>query len=334
LGSRQFWLSVAREGTPINDGARLDLSYIRFEGKKPTRPKFDFARATGGPLPSAAAPAAESRLDDFAAWVLSRAGLDATAYRAPPLERRLPACLRALKVPSTEAARAVLERKPRLVPKLINFLLNGTTEFFREPGVFDAIRAQVLPVLAGRNPRLRIWSAACSNGAELYSMAILLSEAGLLEQSRLLGTDCRRDAIEQARSGLYDATMLRLVRSPIRDKYFEPCGQLWRPVRALRRHVQWKVADLLGGGELGPWDMILWRNTAIYLHARPVSTIWRRLVSALAPQGVVITGKVERPPADVALARLARCIYCVAGSGATGPAGGTPQALLPRPRKN
>ncbi len=220
--------------------------------------------------------------------------------------------MRALKVRSTYAARELLERKPHLVAKAVSSLLIGVTEFFREPGVFDTLRTQVLPALAGRNQRLRIWSAACSTGAELYSMAILLSEAGLLERSCLLGTDCRGDAIERARQGLYDAALLKLVLEiAMRDTYFEPVGQNWRPVEALRRQVHWKVADLLAGVEAGPWDIIFWRNAAIYLKSDPAETIWRRLASVLAPQGVLIAGKAERPPRDAGLCDACRAHGCI-----------------------
>ena len=106
-----------------------------------------------------------------------------------------------------------------------------------------------------------------------------LGEAGLLERSYLLGTDCRGDAIERAKLGLYDAATLKLVPAATRDKYFEPAGQHWRPVEALRRQVHWKAADLLAGVEHGPWDIILWRNAAIYLKPAPRKRSgagWRR----------------------------------------------------------
>ena len=269
-------------------------------------------------------------MDDFIAWALRFAGLDAAAYRAEPLQRRLPACLRAMNVHSTDAARELLQRKPPLVAKVVSSLLIGVTEFFREPGVFDCLRTQVLPALAARNQWLRIWSAACSTGAELYSMAILLGEAGLLERSFLLGSDCRGDAIERAKLALYDAATLKLVPSAMRDKYFEPAGQHWRPVDALRRQVRWKTADLLAGVEDGPWDVILWRNAAIYLKSRPAETIWRRLASVLAPAGALIAGKADRPPGDAGLTLVSRCIYRLADGRTTGPAGGKAQLLSPR----
>jgi chemotaxis methyl-accepting protein methylase len=299
-----------------------DLSHISFQGKASGR-RLCSSAACGTTL--AASPhIREDYLDEFAAWVLARAGLDPAAYRAPPLRRRLPACLRLLKVHSTHAARELLERKPHLLAKALNSLLIGTTEFFREPRVFDFLQAAILPALANRNRPLRIWSAACSTGAELYSMAILLAEAGLLDRCFLLGTDCRGDAIEQARAGRYDATALKLVEPALLDKYFKQAGKQYSPVELLRQRTYWKAADMLADVERGPWDIILWRNAAIYLEHSSAETIWRRLASALGPGGVLIAGKAERPPGDAGLTQVAPSIY------ATGASGSIRRSLLPR----
>jgi chemotaxis methyl-accepting protein methylase len=302
----------------MNGSVRHDLSYISFEGKQPARPTHVSSCCDmRGPVSATVMPVAEEQLDGFISWVLGRAGLDATAYRTQPLHHRLPACLRSLKVPSTAAARELLERKPRLVTKAIDLLLIGATEFFREPSVFEFLRTQILPALAVSKQQLRIWSAACSSGAELYSMAILLSEAGLLGGTCLLGTDCRSEAIEHARLGRYDPTTLKLVPGPTRDVLFEPVDGMLRPIEVLRRQVQWKVANLLAGVEAGPWDIILWRNSSIYLKPRAAAAIWGQLATVLAPQGLLIAGKAEQPPSDLGLARIARSIYRAANGLAT-----------------
>ena len=96
----------------MNSGARHDLSHICFEGKPPARRLRSSPRGGRPTAFSAAMPAPEERLDHFIAWVLGRAGLDAAAYRTQPLHRRLPACLRAMKVRSTHAARGLIEQKP------------------------------------------------------------------------------------------------------------------------------------------------------------------------------------------------------------------------------
>jgi chemotaxis methyl-accepting protein methylase len=211
-----------------------------------------------------------------------------------------------LKVRSTGEARELLQKRPALLPAAVNALLIGVTGFFRDPPVFEEMRSVVLPRLALRGGPLRVWSAACSTGEELCSVAILLAEEGLLARSHLLGTDYRSEAIERARSGLYSEAP---ADPAIRRKYFEPVGKCWRVSGPLRWQMRWQVADLAETAANGPWDIILWRNLAIYLNPDPAERLWSRLAAALAPGGFLIVGKAERPPSGLDLEPVCRCIY-------------------------
>jgi len=286
------------------------LEHVHFEGKAtvriPVAPHATEA-VVAAPMPGTSKP--DEPMDAFVAWVLARVGLDATSYRRQPLHRRLPACLRALKIHSTDEAHALLEHRPGLLATAVSSLLIGVTEFFREPAVFDAVSASVLPRLAQLNRPLRIWSAACSGGAELYSMAILLAEAGLLSRSELVGTDCRPDSIEQARRGCFPSVSLRLVGQDLRRKYFESVGDLWRPIEPIRARARWKVADVLTGVEEGPWDILLWRNASIYFTPAAGDVVLRRLAATLVAGGVLMVGKAERPAKPSPLTLVSRCIY-------------------------
>lgn len=290
-------------------GSEDALRHVRFAGRpiSAARPPRRPPRLSS-PAASVAAPTSELP-GPFVSWVLHRAGLDAASYRGQPLERRVSACLRALRAHSEAEARQILEDRVDLLATAVDALLIGVTEFFRDGAVFEALGTEVLAKRASRGRPLRVWSAGCSTGAELYSVAILLSEAGLLKGSFLLGSDCRHDAIERAKAALYNADDLRKVDPSDRPRHFEKAGSLWRPAEPLRRHVHWKVADLDRHVEPGPWDMILWRNMAIYLRAGAAASVWRRLESALAPGGVVVVGKAERPPAELRLICVRRCIY-------------------------
>ena len=77
----------------------------------------------------------------------------------------------------------------------------------------------------------------------------------------------------------------------------------------LRRHVCWNVADLAGETAPGPWDIILWRNMAIYLNPGPAHALWGRLTGVLAADGFLIVGKADRPPRGFGLKPLCRCVY-------------------------
>src|SRR5690606_38568523 len=106
-------------------------------------------------------------------------------YRSRPLERRLGACLRSLRVGSEDEAKALIAARPELLNRILSTLLIGVTEFFRDPLVFASLREIVVPELGRRTSAPRVLSVGCANGAELYSVAILLAEAGLLEGAAL-----------------------------------------------------------------------------------------------------------------------------------------------------
>lgn len=245
----------------------------------------------------------------FISWVLKLAGLNPESYRFKPLQRRLPACLRSLHADSEACAVQRLDQQPELLTTAIDTLLIGVTEFFRDPMVFETLRTEILPRLAACNRPLRVWSAGCSNGAELYSVAILLAQAGLLERSYLLGTDCRFDAIERARNAFYDLSQLQNINLPDHRIYFTRDGGQYRPIESLRGNIHWRIANLAQRIEEGPWDLILWRNMAIYLTAEAAEPIWRGLAEALSPEGTLIVGRAERPPVSSSLVNLNRYIY-------------------------
>jgi chemotaxis methyl-accepting protein methylase len=284
------------------------LRHVRFAGRPAASVPRHARRARSIPpaaLPLDAIPSEPP--GQFVSWVFERAGLAVEGYRGEPLARRLPACLRTLHAHTQDQARQILEARPELLPAAVSALLIGSTDFFRDAHVFETLRTDVLPKLA--DGPLRIWSAGCSGGAELYSMAILLAEAGLLERSFLLGSDCRHEAIVEATAALFSSGNLENISAPLRRKYFDEVGGLWRTVEPLHRRVQWKVADLGRRIEPGPWDMILWRNMAIYLKAEAAAAIWQGLASVLSPGGVLVAGRAERPPPGLPLICIGRCIY-------------------------
>ncbi len=299
----------------------LDLSYVSFEGKRAPSQLPGDAR---GPAPCVArSPSAVVEpLDPFCHRVLTEAGLDAASYRTTPLHRRVPACLRALRAQTVADAQVRMRQQPYLVAHAVSSLLIGVTEFWRDAYVFDALRATVLPTVRDRCAPIRVWSAACSTGEELYTVAILLADAGLLDRAELVGTDCRADAIERAAESIYTASSVDAVPEAARLRFFEPAGSSGlRPVSSLRARTRWRVADLLQEVEPGPWDIILWRNTAIYLNHDVAARIFARLISQLAPGGFLVVGKAERPPAGAPVTFVRRCVYRKGGEACAAVAG-------------
>lgn len=248
------------------------------------------------------------------AFVLERAGLDPAVYRATPLRRRTSACLRAMRTESEGIAQARLTTDPGLADVALNALLIGVSEFFRDPMVFDALRTIVIPALAARARPIRVASIGCSSGAELYSVAMQLAEAGALHRSTLLGVDCRPTAVSLARAGVFADASLTSLRPDLQTRYFEAAVGGWRVVDALRRRTSWHVLDATRDLPPGRWDVVLCRNLVIYLQTRTADMLFERLGRQLAPGGFLVVGHAERPPASLKLTHVARCIYRTYGA--------------------
>lgn len=265
------------------------------------RPPVNFTNADGHRRLIPVAPTSAGAIEEqiFLRWLFQQAGLDCGDYKMETLRRRVPSCLRALRAGSLSDARQILQRNPARVKVAINSLVIGVTGFFRDSNVFDTLASRILPELTSRGSVTRIWSVGCSDGAELYSVAMLLAERDMLHRCYLLGTDCRPDAVKRASDGIYDADAMKNVPESFVERYFLRDGNKSRIVPKVRTVVQWRSANVLEVQEPGGWDMILCRNLAIYLRADAAGKLWQKLLGSLRPGGVLVLGKAERPqPAE------------------------------------
>jgi len=301
-------------GLAALDKLKIPVNHIHFRGVETRVPiprrvaqEADLSRPSSAIITR---PIRESRkeLDPFVAWLLRRAGISAEGYRSNPMERRLPSCLRELRLATPEAARLAIEAKPELLPVALNSMLIGVTSFFRDAAVFDALEREVLPTLLQSRNGLRALSIGVSDGQELFSVAMLLAEAGVLANSSLLGVDCRPDAIERGKAGLFaeiDMTGLSIER---RSRFFKREGAGWRVAAEIAAAIQWCVDDLFSFSPPTS-DLILFRNVAIYLEEEPMQLVWEKLCYALSPGGYLITGKAEKPLGSLPLSRVAASVY-------------------------
>jgi chemotaxis methyl-accepting protein methylase len=246
----------------------------------------------------------------FLQELFQRAGLALHAYRTETLRRRLPACLRAVRATSIRSARQILEKSPAMLHQAVEATVIGVTSFFRDIPVFAQLADDILPILSAKRGPIRVWSAGCSEGQELYSAAMLLGERELLGRSELLGTDCRAGAIAQAREGSYEAAVLNDVPMILRDRYFQPSVGTQHQLRApLRERANWRRADVTQFAEPGPWDLIFCRNLTMYFQPAVAGQVWHRLEQSLRPGGFLVLGKAERPNGATRVAPYAPCIY-------------------------
>ena len=183
---------------------------------------------------------------------------------------------------------------------VVEALLNHETSFYRDLPVFKAIGEEALPALAearAQGKRLRIWSAGCSTGQEVYSLAFIFSnQKGVWDdwQIDILGTDVSPQAIAQARNGTY--SQFEVQRGlPIGDLIarFEQEGDDWRIRSMLKARTNFMVHNLLDPPPAGRFDIILCRNVLLYFSAERRRAVLDRLTSAIAPDGMLILGAGE-----------------------------------------
>ena len=306
-------------GVSLSSGTRY--RHVVFTTAAP-RPPLNLGSVPRAAAAPGVAKASDATGDDdaFISYLFSRAGLNARNYRPTTLRRRVPACLRALRVQTVSQGRRLLQRSPSHVPAALGAMLIGVTGFFRDADVFRLLTRHVGPALADPAGRLRVWSAGCSDGAELYSVAMLLAEFGGLPRCELLGTDCRQEAVIRAAAGRYEVGACAGVPADVLARYFTgETGGAASPIRAaplaivpgIRERVVWRTGDVLAEPEPGPWDLVLCRNLAMYLRPHAAERLWHQFAGALRPGGLLVVGKAERPTGAAARAftALAPCIY-------------------------
>jgi chemotaxis protein methyltransferase CheR len=130
-------------------------------------------------------------------------------YTGASQKRRVLVALRAMGCDTVSALQARVLRDPQAFAQLLQYLTIPVTEMFRDPEYYEAVRTQVVPFLR-TYPSLKIWIAGCSTGEEVWSMAILLQEEGLLERSLVYATDINPQSLEAARRGVFPLDRMRL----------------------------------------------------------------------------------------------------------------------------
>lgn len=235
-----------------------------------------------------------------ARWPELRRGLEALAREAGPGNAQ--SLMRAW-------LRAPLRREQ--VESLARHLAIGESYFFREPAALELLQEEVLrPLIARRRAEgrrwLRLWSAGCSTGEEIYTLAMLL-ERLLPDLAQwdllLLGTDIHPGFLARAAQGEYREWSFRNAPAWIRPRHFEPLPEGLHAVRPeLKQRVRFAYANLADElpPELASMDLVLCRNVLMYFERRQAVRAMQRLRGAMADDGWLLLGASEAGAVDTA----------------------------------
>ncbi|APL94629.1 protein-glutamate O-methyltransferase [Sphingomonas sp. BHC-A] len=255
-------------------------------------------------LPSGSASAASM---GGAARILSglleaRTGQILSESRAWRMETALKPVLRAHGLSDMDAlaSRLMGRKDATLENDVVNALLNNESSFFRDLQIFDMIHRHILPRIHGqRSDRtLRIWSAGCSTGQEVYSLAIQLCNDMARWRGwriEILATDISTAAIAQAKAGIF--TQMDVQRGlPVGDllKWFDPAGDDWRANAALRQMIDFRTDNLFDArAPQGEYDLLLCRNVLLYFTPERRQSVLRLLARHSHAGSVLLLGAGE-----------------------------------------
>ncbi len=239
-------------------------------------------------------------MDDLAYTLLKRRiaellQIDLEAYKAPQMRRRLETFVRKrVDEDRPLAFIRTLDQQPEVLAELRDMLTINVSEFFRDPTQWEMLQQKVLPELLDRERRLRLWSAACSNGQEPFSLAMLLDELGAANRAEIVATDMDRGVLARARAGgPYPANEMKLVSAERREAYFEERDGGTYVTDAIRKRPRFAELNLLSGRFASGFHLIACRHVMIYFEPEMKAKLLQRLGDALVPGGYLLIGGTE-----------------------------------------
>jgi chemotaxis protein methyltransferase CheR len=192
-------------------------------------------------------------------------------YAIASLRRRIQQAMTQLECKTVSELQSRVLHEPEVFAQMLQYFTVQVSEMFRDPAYFKALREQVVPVLK-TYPSVKIWVAGCSAGEEVWSLAILLAEEGLLDNTLIYATDINPAALNKAESGIYDLSRIAGFSSnyqqaggtcSLSDYYTTAYdGALFD--RALRRRMVFADHSLATDSVFSEVHLVSCRNVLIY----------------------------------------------------------------------
>jgi len=185
------------------------------------------------------------------------------------------------------------------IAHFIDAVSTNETYFFREGNHFAALEHTVLPELFRRGRPVKIWSAGCSTGEEVYTLRMVADQAAKASNARevqIVGTDISTTVIDRARQGIYRDRTLRLVSPTLLAQYFRSSGDGgYQVCEEARRRVEFRVHNLFADPAPDEnIDVIFCRNVMIYFdRATQTKLVDGVFARAIAPDGYLFIGHSE-----------------------------------------
>ena len=226
--------------------------------------------------------------------LLTMTGIDLESYKSQQMRRRLTAFIENGDEKDVIQYCRLIERDQASLKKLCDFITINVTEFCRDSAVFNELEKNILPAILQKKDYINVWSAGCSNGAEVYSIAILLCESPKRANYRILGTDMDELSLARAAAGgPYRDDLLKNVPKHLLAKYFtQDNGDYWVK-KEIKDRAVFRRHNLLADKFETGFDLIACRNVTIYFTEEAKEKLNQRFYESLKEDGVLFVGATE-----------------------------------------
>lgn len=242
----------------------------------------------------------ENEVEELILEINSRYGYDFSGYSRASVYRRIKRFLTNKNLVSLRNLKEQVFSDPYFFEGFLQEITVNVTEMFRDPSFFLSLRKNVLPILS-TYPYIKIWDAGCSTGEELFSLAILLQEEGLLEKSRIYATDINQKVLKQAKEGIFPASQLPANTSAyyaaggkkeFSSYYVSHYGSL-KFSSNLIKNVIFYPHNLATDSSFNEFHLILCRNVLIYFTSELQEKVFHLFNKSLVKLGYLGLGKKE-----------------------------------------
>ncbi len=232
--------------------------------------------------------------------VFRQYGFDFREYAPASLKRRISTAMQAEGVATISELQKKVLHDPDCMERFVLTLSINVTSLFRDPSFYAAFRQKVIPLLR-TYPFIRIWHAGCATGEEVYSLAILLEEEGLLRRARIYATDMNEAVVKKARAGIFPLKSMKEYTANYQkaggtrsfSEYYtaQYDSAILRP--ELTKNIVFSAHNLATDGSFNEFNVILCRNVLIYFNQALQERVLALFRDSLVHLGILALGRKE-----------------------------------------
>lgn len=223
--------------------------------------------------------------------------LDLTNYKNKQMERRILTLMNKSGYFSLSEYANDLQKDENLRDEFVNMLTINVSEFFRNTEKFIELEQTYIKELFTKKSKLKVWSAGCSIGAEIYSLAMIFDKLGFLDKVELVASDFDNKIIQKASSGIYNEQEVGTVPDEYK-KYFTNIEGSKYPTFQIDKRITSKVRferrDLLNSTFERDFDLVLCRNVVIYFTDEAKDKLYVDFFTSMSPGAILFIGSTER----------------------------------------